>query len=140
MAAQANIVLNDGATTPVAHTFNPKGTSVNPQTRKSQATWRDQAVGPALNYLSLKEEHSPVNANGMQKFRYVIDVPTLEQAASGGSFVPPPTKAYSTVAVIEVWAHDRASDQELKNIVAYAKNFAASTYFSDAVVKREPAW
>lgn len=140
MSAQSNIVINDGASTPVAHTFSPKGASVNPQTRKSLATWRDQAVGPAINYPSLKEEYSPTNTNGMQKFRYLIEVPTLEQAAAGGSFVPPPTRAYASIGVIEYWVHDRASDQELKNIHAYVKNLAASTYTFDAVTKREAAW
>lgn len=139
MSAQANIVINDGATTPVAHTFNPKGAKTQPD-KKDLAIWRDQSPTNAVGYLSISETHTPVNGNGMEKFRYVIDVPTLESPASGGSFAPPPTRAYGTIAVVEVWAHERASDQELKNIAAYVKNFTATTYFNDAIVKREAAW
>jgi len=139
MAAQANIVINDGATTPVAHTFNPKGAKTQPD-KKDLAIWKDQSPTSSVGYLSISETHTPVNSNGMEKFRFVIDVPTLESPASGGTFAPPPTRAYGTIAVIEVWAHERASDQELKNIAAFVKNFAATTYFNDVIVKREPAW
>lgn len=139
MSAQANIVLNDGQTTPVAHTFAPKGARAVTD-GKSVSVWRDQSPASAVGFLSLTEQHAPANGNGIEKFRYVIDVPTLESPSSGGSFVPPPTKAYATIAVVEVWMHNRASLDELKNIVAYVKNFTASTYFSDAITKRESAW
>lgn len=139
MSAQATITINDGATTPVAHNFDPKGAKMQPD-KKNVATWRDQSPTNAVGYLTLTEQHTPVNGNGMEKFRYTIDVPTLESPGNGGSFAPPPTRAYGTIAVIEVWAHQRASEQELKNIAAYVKNFTAGTYFSNAITKREPAW
>lgn len=139
MAAQSIITINDGATTPVAHNFDPKGS--RQQTDKSVvATWRDQSATSAVGFRTITERFSPSNANGMSKLRYLIDVPTLETASSGGSFAPPPTRAYGTIAVVEVWAHDRASEQELKDIAAYVKNFTASSYFSNAIQKREPAW
>lgn len=139
MSAQANVVINDGLLTPVAHTFNPKGAKTQPD-KKDLAIWRDQSAVNAEGYISLSETHTPINTNGMEKFRWVIDLPTLESPSSGGSFVPPPTRAYGTIAVIEVWAHKRASQQELKDIAAYVKNFTALPYFSDAVTKREAAW
>jgi hypothetical protein len=139
MSAQANIVINDGASTPVAHTFNPKGAKAQADGR-DVAIWRDQSPSSFVGALSITETHTKVNQNGMEKFRYVIDVPTLEQPGSGGTFDPPPTRAYGTIAVVEVWAHERASSDELKNIVAFVKNFAATTYFSDAITKREAAW
>ena len=139
MAAQAAIVIADGATTPVSHTFNPKGAKTQSD-KKDIAIWRDQSPTNAAGFLSITETHTPVNANGMEKFRYVIDVPTLESPSSGGSFVPPPTRAYGTIAVIEVWAHERASLQELKDIAAYVKNFTALSYFNTAITLREPAW
>lgn len=139
MSAQANIVINDGKATPVAHTFNPKGAKLAPD-GKSVAIWRDQSPTQKVGYLTLKEEYTPVNGNGMEKVRFVIDVPTLESAASGGTFAPPPTRAYGTIATIEVWMHERASAAELEDIVAYVKNFTALAYFKDVVVKREAAW
>lgn len=139
MAVQAPIILNDGATTPLAHTFDPKGAMRQPD-KKGIADWRDQGPAQKVGYLTLTEQHTPVNSNGMEKFRYTIDVPTLETPASGGTFSPPPTRAYGTIAVLEVWAHERASDSELKNIVAFVKNFTAHAYFSNAITKREAAW
>lgn len=138
MSAQANIVLNNGAMTPVAKTFAPKGARrIND---KDVALWRDQSSANAEGYPTITEQHAPPNSNGIEKFRYVIEVPTLEQPASGGSYVAAPKRAYATVAVVEVWEHTRASQDELKDIVAYVKNFTASAYFSDAVTKRESAW
>lgn len=140
MSAQAAIVLADGTSpTPVNHTFDPKGAK-SVANGKSVADWRDQSLPNQVGWPSLQEQHAPVNGNGMQKFRFVIDVPTLEQPNTGGSFVPPPTKAFSTVATVEVFAHERASEQELKNIAAYVKNFTAHAYFTNAITKREPAW
>lgn len=139
MSVQADIAINDGAAAPVLHTFNPKGAKRAPD-GKDVALWRDQSSAQAVGFVTLTENHIPMNANGMEKFRYVIDVPTLETPSSGGAFVPPPTRAFGTIAVVEVWAHQRASDQELKNIAAYVKNFTATAYFSNAIVKREAAW
>lgn len=139
MSAQATLTINDGLTTPVAHNFDPKGAKTAPD-KTDLAIWRDQSAASAVGFRTLSEKHTPVNVNGMEKFRYTIDLPTLESPSSGGSFTPPPTRAFGTIAVVEVWAHQRASDQELKDIVAYVKNFTAGTYFSNAIVKREAAW
>lgn len=139
MSAQANIVLPDGATTPANHTFNPKGSRVS-ETGKTVSIWRDQSHEHAEGYFNLTEQHTPINSNGLEKFRYLIEVPTLEQPANGGTYVAAPRKAYVTVGVIEVWVPSRASSDDLKDIVAYVKNFTASTYFSNAIINREAAW
>lgn len=139
MAIQAAVSIADGQASPVTHVFNPKGAKTQPD-KKDIAIWRDQTPTNAVGYLSITEQHTPVNSNGMEKFRYVFDLPTLESPASGGSFAPPPTRAYGTIGVIEVWAHERASQQELKDIVAYLKNFSALAMFSNAITAREPAW
>lgn len=139
MSAQDIITINNGATTPVAKAFNPKGAKTAPD-RTDMAIWKNQDAPSQVGFVVLSEKHTPVNVNGMEKFRYTIDVPTLESPASGGAFAPPPTRAFGTIAVVEVWAHARASEQELKDIVAYVKNFTATAYFSNAIVKREAAW
>lgn len=135
MSGQSNIVINDGANTPVAHTFSPKGARAMP-TGKNVALWRDQSVTAEVGFLSITETHTPKNSNKIEKFRWVIEVPTVETPPGSTA----PVKAFSTVATIEVFMHERASEAELKNIAAYLKNFAALTYVSDAIVKRESAW
>jgi hypothetical protein len=140
MSAQANVVINDGQATPVAHTFNPKGARVVPD-GKDVAVWKDQTPVNADGYLVLTEQHARPNQNGIEKFRWVIEIPTLETVGTNDAGITPaPRRDYTTTAVIEVWASTRASQQELKDIAAYVKNFTALTYFSDAVTKREAAW
>lgn len=135
MSAQAILVLNDGATPPVAHTFNPKGARVQ-ASGKDVALWRDQSVPNAVGYPTITEQHSSVNSNGMEKFRWTIEVPYTETPPGSTA----PVKAYACVAVLECWVHERATDTELMNIAAYMKNFASFNYVRDAIVKREAAW
>lgn len=139
MAVQSSIVINDGQAAPVAHTFAPKGAKTQPD-KRDIAIWRDQSPVNAAGYLSLTETHTAPNSNGMEKFRIQIDVPTLEIPGSGGTFVPQPTRAYGTIGLMEVWCHQRASQQELKDIVAYLKNYAALAYFNTMITAREAAW
>jgi hypothetical protein len=139
MSVQTSITINDGVTpTPVAHVFQPKG--VHQEGQKGTALWRDQSPANAEGFLSITEQHTDPNTNGIEKFRYVIQVPTLETPGGTGPFVPPPTKAYITTGVIEFWIHKRASAQELNNIVAFVKNLAADSRIAGAIVNREAAW
>lgn len=140
MSAQANIVINDGATTPVAHTFNPKGARTSPE-GKDIAVWRDQTPANADVYYVITEQHAPPNGNRLEKFRWVIEIPTPESVGTNDAGITPPIrKAYSVTGVIEVWLPSRATEQECKHIAAYVKNFAATSYFTDAIAKREAAW
>lgn len=135
MSAQANIVINDGAATPVAQTFNPKGAKTSP-TSKDVAIWRNQAVANAIGYQTIEEQHAAPNVNGLEKFRWVLTVPTTEIPAG----LTAPRIAYAGTVIVEAWLPQRATDQELKNYAAYLKNFAALQYVQDAIIKRECAW
>lgn len=139
MPAQSNYVLTDAASTPVDHTFSPKGVvNVN---GKSVATWREQSiVDNAIGYYVLTETFTPSNANGVAKFRFVLDVPTLETPASGGAYEPPPKKAFSTVGAVEFFMHDRATKQNIKDVVAMLGDLVTTANFVDTVYKREPSW
>lgn len=137
MSAQANVVIADSAA--ANHTFNPKGAKTTPD-KKSVAVWRDQSIAEAIGYYVIQETWTPSNANGVQRVKYEIRIPTLESPGGGGTFVPPPTKAYDCTAFIEFVLPDRASLLELQNLVAYTKNFAALAYVANAVTTREPAW
>lgn len=141
MPAQAAIVINDGQGTPVAHTFNPNGALRTPD-RKVQSEWVDRSPVNAAGYLSIEESHAPPNGNGMEKVRWVIDVPTLESVVGGGGtgYQAPPKRAYGGVITIEVMMHERATPAELANYAAYLKNFAASTYVKTKVETRERTW
>lgn len=140
MTAQANVVLANGAGTPVNKTFAPKGALRSP-TGKDVALWREQSAVNAEGFFSLTEQHSDPNGNRIEKFRYVIEIPTLETVGTNDAGITPaPSVAYVTTGVIEVWMSTRASQAELDDIVAFVKNFAATSYFSDAITNREHAW
>lgn len=140
MSAQANIVINDGQVTPAAHTFVPKGARVMPS-GKNVAVWKDQSAANAEGYLELVEYHQDANGNGVEKFRYHLVIPTLQTVGTNDAGITPPqSRAYSTECVIEFYVTNRSTQQELKDIVAYAKNFLALQYVYDAITKREPAW
>jgi len=140
MSAQANVVLANGETTPVNKTFAPKGALRSP-TGKDVAVWREQSAVNAEGFFSLQEQHSDPNGNRIEKFRYVIEIPTLETVGTNDAGITPaPSVAYVTTGVIEFWLSTRASQAELKDIVAFVKNLAATSYVSDAITKREHAW
>jgi len=134
MSAQAAIVINDGATTPVAHTFDPKGARSQPQ-GKDVAVWRDSAQANMVAAWTVEEQHTPVNGNKIEKFRYLITLPYTEPDLNGN----PVAKRFALGEVL-VYAHELSTDQELKHIAALVKNFTASTYFQNAITKREAAW
>lgn len=141
MSAQANVVINDGQSTPAAHTFVPKGARVMPN-GKTIAVWKDQSPVNAEGYLELVESHLDAFAGQkVEKFRWHIVVPTLHTVGTNDAGITPPaTRAYSTEVVIEFFVTKHATQDELKNIVAYAKNFLALQYVYDAITKREAAW
>nr|QDH90167.1 MAG: hypothetical protein H3BulkL171584e2861_000003 [Leviviridae sp.] len=134
MSAQTALVINDGATTPVAHTFDPKGARSQPQ-GKDIAVWRDAAQANLVAAWTVEEQHTPVNGNSIEKFRYLITLPYTEPDLNGN-----PVQKRFTLGEIQVYAHQLATDVELKNIAALVKNFTASTYFQNAITKREAAW
>lgn len=135
MPAQANIVINDGQTTPVAHTFSPNG-AMQGEGKKVMSEWVDRSPAVKVGFLTIREQHSPSNANGLEKIRWVIERPTTETLSGA----PAPTRAYTNSIIIEAWVHDRGTAAELSDIVAFAKNFTALTYFSDKIKNRERTW
>lgn len=135
MPQQQNIVINDGATTPVAHTFAPNGALMGPD-KKITSEWVDRSPPFVVGYHTIREQQAPSNINGLLKIRWVIERVSTETLSGATS----PTKAYSNTVVIESWVHDRASSAETADMVAFAKNFTASAYFASKVTSRERTW
>lgn len=140
MPAQANIVINDGQTTPVAHTFVPDG-ALQGADGKVFADWVDRSPSVKVGYWKIREQHSKPNGNGVEKIRFVIERPVLEVPGSVVvGFNPAPTKAYEPAASIEYLLPERASEAELADLAALVKNFTALTFVTDKVKKRERSW
>lgn len=139
MSAQANIVINDGAGTPVARTFAPKGVTMV-DSKQSKATWRENA-GVYLGQPTIEEYHTSPNSNGIEKFKWVFKLPTLQTVGTNDAGItPPPNVAYVTLGVVEFHLPVQATDLELSHIRAFVENFSATAMFENAVETRDASW
>lgn len=136
MTTFANIVINDGAGTPVAHTFAPVRID-----SKGVAWHSDRSGGIALGYptisFSVKE---PTKASRNYRAFAKIVTPVLEvtSPSTATGIQPAPTLAYNLTANLEFIMHERSSLQERKNLNAFAKNFLNLALWTSAVENYEP--
>lgn len=131
MAALAPIIINDGAATPVARTFNPVKID-----QVGVAHLADRSGGIAVGFpvVSLFVR-SPSKDSRNYKIIGKIVVPTLEitSPSTGSGIQPAPTKAYDCLATIEFVCPERSTLAERKNILAFVKNFLANANVTNAV-------
>lgn len=124
MPAFGNVVLNDGATTPVAHTFSPV------KTDGDLATYADRSTGTPSKYLVLgASNRDPVGGNGqVNRVEYSFSLPVVadgtDPAVKAGTVLR--TARFNGVALIPV----TSTLQERKDLLAYIKNLYASTLAS----------
>jgi len=122
MSAQADIVINDGATTPVAHTFSKRGATMD------LAIWKDLSSGMdiGLPYITQSLKKFGKGATAENKLDLRIVVPILETiSGSDGGYTPSPKPAYQMMARLEVKCPVRSTLQNRKDIVAYVTNLMA---------------
>lgn len=138
MPALAPVTINDGAATPVAHTFNPTNVSVG------IATWHDRSGGIAIGYpriaTSLKFPSTPRSNGASTSDRVIranikIVLPILEvtSPSTGTGIQPAPTKAYDLTFNGEFILPERSSTQNRKDLVAYVRNYLAQSVVSAVV-------
>ena len=95
MAAIAALTLNDGAATPVAHTFGPLGID-----QARIAKWQDRSGGIALGFPTVTfSMRQPSKASRNFKLTAKVVVPTLEVTSPSTStgIQPAPTDRKSVV-------------------------------------------
>jgi len=129
MPAASNIVINDGATTPVAHTFSPIG-------QDAKGVWWYEQTNPALaNALGAKRLGIKVvrimdrqRLTGSAKVTITVQVPTLETLGTNDSgFTPPPTVAYVNHVRCEFDFPERGNLQERKDTRAFIAALTSAT-------------
>lgn len=130
MPAFASLTLNDGQTTPVAHTFAPNVLN------GELATYADRSGGISLGYpvISIMATE-PSKGSRISKVRAKIVLPVLETATgtTSGGFAPVPTKAFDLTADITFFIPERSSLQNRKDILAYAKNLLGNAIATSLV-------
>lgn len=131
MGNLANIVLNDGQATPVAHTFEPAG-----KTDKGVFIFKDKILGIAIAYPTLSVFlRPPTLSSPLYKWMGKVTVPALE-AASGANingFTPASLVAYTNSVTVDMILHQRSTNAERKNIFAFGFNM-----LGNALIKSMP--
>jgi len=121
MTQFADVVINDGAATPVAHTFTAR--RIDAGVAKFQDIASGIAVGFPTILVSLRE---PVKGSKIPMYKAVLKwiVPKMEvvNASTYNGITPAPTKAYDVTATMEILIPERSVTQDRKDLVAYITN------------------
>lgn len=136
MPAASNVVINDGATTPVAHTFTPTDKD------SKGVMWFEQTTPVVTTMLAAKKiGYKQVRGNLMArqsvesgKVIFSIMLPTLEAVGTSDSgYPPPPRVAYKEVARMEFDLSERSIKQERKDIRVLSLNLLAHAMAISAI-------
>lgn len=134
MSAQSNIVLADGQTTPVNHTFEPNGSFANSDATIKSA-WVDRTgASTELARVVMREDHRPSSKGSRERIRTVLEVPVVE-VVNGVN-----VRSRLHVIDFEIRFDPGALQVERDNVAAYAKNIVASAYFQSKVKTGERTW
>lgn len=145
MPARANITINDGQATPVAHTFNPAEDG-------DLDIFEDKSGGIAIGFplitVRFRRPSQPTNgsaSNANQRVYRVqvnVSVPTLEStsAATGTGIPPAPTVAYVCRCNMEWMLPERSTLANRKDLRAYVYNLMANADFQKVVQDLEAFW
>lgn len=129
MAAQANVVINDGKATPLAHTFVARGAS------EKLAQYKETASGisigmPALT-LAVKETNGD---SGKTVVDIRLSVPVMEViSGADGGYTPSPKVAYTLWGIGSFTLPNRSTLADRKDILALFKNALANAAVTSAV-------
>lgn len=124
MSAIAPIVINDGAGTPVAHTFAP--VTIDAQ---GIAKWADRSGGVAIGFPAISYSlRSPSQGNKSYKMQAKVVLPVLEQTSpsTATGIQPAPTVAYNLIANVDLVLPERSTLQDRKNLIAFLRNYLAN--------------
>ena len=122
MPAIATITINDGAGAPVAHNFSPSGITGD------VAKYHDRVGGISVGFPAITiSSVSPTKTSRLYKARMKIVLPVLENTSGTASngFTPAPTKAYDLIADMTFILPERSTQQNRKDLLAFAKNLLA---------------
>lgn len=131
MATFANITLNDGLATPVAHTFAVKSND------NQTSTYEDRVGGVPVGYGKLIFRTSESSDQRTVKIDIVMPVLEAVSGANAAGFTPAAKVAFQNIGKLEFRCSTRSTVQQRKDIVAYIKNAAASALTSSVVADWE---
>lgn len=143
MPQAANIVINDGATTPVAHTFTPIGKDSN------GVIWYEQVTpvpttplgAKRIGYKQSRALDPKKRENGVSQASWSLHVPTLETLSTNDAgIIPPATLAYKEVARVVMDLAERSSKQERKDTRVLTLNLLGHAMSVSAIDDLQPTY
>lgn len=143
MPAASNVVINDGAGTPVSHTFIPLGKD------EKGVMWFEQTTPTPTNILGAKRIGYKQTRNMLpggvlnrtSKVTLTLMVPTIEaMSVSDGGFTPAPQTSYVEKARVEFDLADRSTMQERKDTRVLLANLLAASQIVTAVDGLQPMY
>lgn len=131
-----NIVIMDGLPTPADHTFTP----YQPQNGKNTpAIWYERSASTPLGWRRITLSVEAV-VSGISKVRIVVSDPVLTAIDNKCCIdANTPAVSYTDFANISFSVPFQSTEQNRKDILAYAKNLLGTTTIFDAVVNLLPS-
>lgn len=127
MPAISTLTVNDGAATPVSHTFAFAGQS------GSRFTFADKASGIPIGYTKITHEvRDAKSATGANSVIIGLELPTVSSVSGVNTRV-----RVSSAQVRLNFAQD-STDQERKDAVAYVINYLSNATIRPALYNTEP--
>lgn len=116
MATFADIILNNGAATPVAKTFKVK------MNDNMTSLWEERSGGIPLGYATVKLQTKDTQT--VRKVMLWVAIPTLEAVAGANEagFTPAAKVAYTHRSYQEFILPQRGTLDERKNLIAFHTN------------------
>lgn len=136
MSAIGNIVINDGATTPVAHTFYPVNVA------GSEANWREnQASLPLVGQGTLQGTVREMKS-GIAQVHIALATPALEQITGNNSagYTAAPKVAYTPLVGITFNFDKRTTSQQRKDLRLLIRNALDNAIIVDMIDNLNPAY
>lgn len=136
----APIVINDGQTTPVAHTFTPTG---RPGDGNQRWSYTDDVGGISLGMPEITHMISrpasgsrTSDSSRVTRVKASVRVPVLETLGNSAAGYPPaPTLAYYLLANVEFIMPERSTEANRKDLLAFVANLMDHSVMTELAVK-----
>jgi hypothetical protein len=136
MPAASNIVINDGATTPVAHTFQPAGYLGND---KNTALFVERTNGVLVGQNELQVYRRSNNSGATRKHQLKLTLPTV-QTVTDVNGVSSTKVVYVELGSVDFVVAANSTTQERKNLRVLLGNALLNSVIGQALDNDETFW
>lgn len=138
MPSIANIVLNDGKSTPVAHTFVPH----TGQVANEPSALLEKSAGIYVGFEKLSVLVRRSESNKATRVSLQLVVPTLAVTApsTGSGIQPNPTVAYTVIGKVDFVFPDSCTLQDRDDMRTLLSNALLNSTIADAVENMSPIY